>query len=128
MQTLPWHTPENCAFHNRKCKPYGRLYVVIGDQDELGAFVLRTTSYNSIRTLAARMRYFHAVSGGLLACMPLELRLRGWNNARRSHQRGATQGCQTERDRLDQAALDEAAHHGFANGSFEESVEDVCPP
>lgn len=23
------------------------------------------------------MRYYHAVSGGLLACMPLELKLRG---------------------------------------------------
>lgn len=67
---MPCYTPENCGVHNRECKPYGRLYVVIGDQDELGTFVLRTTSYNSIRTLAARMRNFHAVSGGLLACMP----------------------------------------------------------
>jgi hypothetical protein len=59
------------------CKPYGRLNVAIGDEDELGSFIFRTTSYNSIRTLAARLHYFSAVSGGLLACLPLELKLRG---------------------------------------------------
>lgn len=145
MQTLPCHTPDNCGFHNRECKPYGRLYVVIGDQDELGAFVLRTTSYNSIRTLAARMRYFHAVSGGLLACMPLELRLRGKSTTQSFRTAiyyidlvvasGTTledaikEAQRTDARRkeagFDQAALDEAAHRGFANGAFEESVEDV---
>ena len=45
--------------------------------DELGSFVLRTTGFNSIRTLSARLRYFHALSGGLLSTLPLELRLRG---------------------------------------------------
>jgi hypothetical protein len=53
------------------------LNVRIGDEDELGTFIFRTTGFNSIRTLAARLRYFHAVSGGLLACMPLALKLRG---------------------------------------------------
>lgn len=145
MQTLPCHTPENCAFHNRECKPYGRLYVVIGDQDELGAFVLRTTSYNSIRTLAARMRYFHAVSGGLLACMPLELRLRGKSTTQSFRtaiyyvdlvvaagttledaiKEAQRRDARRKEAGFDQAALDEAAHNGFANGSFEESVEDV---
>src|SRR5690606_26066399 len=28
MQTLPCYTPDSCGFHNRECKPYGRLYVV----------------------------------------------------------------------------------------------------
>jgi hypothetical protein len=51
--------------------------VLIGDEDELGSFIFRTTSYNSIRTLAARLHYFAAVSGNLLACLPLELKLRG---------------------------------------------------
>ena len=144
MQTLPCYDPDHCGFHNRECKPYGRLYAIIG-LDQLGCFVLRTTSYNSIRTLAARMRYYHAVSGGLLACMPLELRLRGKSTtqsyrtpiyyvdlipangmtleeaikeARELDERRKAAG-------FDQAALDEAARQGFANGAFEESVEDV---
>lgn len=145
MQTMPCPTPDHCGFHSRDCKPYGRLYVVIGDQDELGTFVLRTTSYNSIRTLAARMRYFHAVSGGLLACMPLELRLRGKSTAQSFRtaiyyvdlvvasgttledaiKEAQRRDARRKEAGFDQAALDEAAHHGFANGSFEESVEDV---
>lgn len=43
----------------------------------MGSFIFRTTSFNSIRTLAARLQYFAAVSGNLLACLPLELKLRG---------------------------------------------------
>ncbi|WP_454693198.1 recombination directionality factor [Achromobacter aegrifaciens] len=145
MQTLPCYTPDNCGFHNGECKPYGRLYVVIGDQDELGTFVLRTTSYNSIRTLAARMRYFHAVSGGLLACMPLELRLRGKSTAQSFRtaiyyvdlvvghgmtlQEAIRDAQQLDAQRreagFDQDALDQAARLGFANGAFEESEEDV---
>lgn len=145
MQTLPCYTPDNCGFHNRECKPYGRLYVVIGDQDELGTFVFRTTSYNSIRTLAARMRYFHAVSGGLLACMPLELKLRGKSTTQSYRTpiyyvdlvvgygmtleetiQKAQQIDARRRDAgFDQDALDKAARIGFANGAFEESVEDV---
>ncbi|MCJ9708716.1 hydrolase or metal-binding protein [Bordetella hinzii] len=145
MQTLPCYTPDGCGFHNRECKPYGRLYVTIGDQDELGTFVLRTTSYNSIRTLAARMRYFHAVSGGLLACMPLELRLRGKSTAQSFRTaiyyvdlvigHGMTLAeaikdaqqldAQRREAGFDQDALDKAARLGFANGAFEESVEDV---
>ena len=31
----------------------------------------------SIRTLAARLRYYHAASNGLLSCLPLQLTLRG---------------------------------------------------
>ena len=61
------------------CKAYARLNVVLGDgeDDALGSFVLRTTSFNTIRTIAARLQYFSAVSGGRLACLPLELKLRG---------------------------------------------------
>src|SRR5690606_1374579 len=144
MQTLPCYDPDHCGFHNRECRPYGRLYAIIG-LDQLGTFVLRTTSYNSIRTLAARMRYFHAVSGGLLACMPLELRLRGKSTTQSFRTaiyyvdlvvgHGMTlQEAIRDAQRLDaqrreagfdQDALDQAARLGFANGAFEESEEDV---
>src|SRR5207342_3220003 len=70
-------------FAEGECKAYARFNVVIGDgeEDALGSFVLRTTSFNTIRTLAARLQYFSAVSGGRLACMPLELKLRGKSTA-----------------------------------------------
>lgn len=78
IEELPCPSPDACAFgQGGACKPYGRLTVQIGDEDELGSFVFRTTSFNSIRTLAARLHYFAAVSGNLLACLPLELKLRG---------------------------------------------------
>lgn len=43
---------------------------------EAGTFIFRTTWFNSIRTLAARLSYFHALSGNRLACLPLSLKLR----------------------------------------------------
>lgn len=137
--------PDACPFAAGDCKAYARLNVVVGEEDELGSFVLRTTSFNTIRTLAARLQYFSAVSGGHLACMPLELKLRGKSTAM-SHRSaiyyvdlvvrsGMTlEQAVTEARRLneqraqagfDQAALDEAARQGFANGAFEELAEDV---
>jgi hypothetical protein len=138
-------TPDGCAFGQAgNCKPYGRLNVAIGDEDELGSFVFRTTSFNSIRTLAARLHYFSAVSGNLLSCLPLELKLRGKSttqsyrsaiyyvdlsvrsgstleetivNARELDARRRASG-------FDQAALDTAARIGFSNGAFEDSIED----
>lgn len=75
---LPCPSPDGCQFGGAGgCKPYGRLNVIVGDEDEMGSFIFRTTSFNSIRTLAARLQYFSAVSGNLLACLALELKLRG---------------------------------------------------
>ena len=145
MQTLACPAPESCELaRGGNCKPYGRLNVRIGEDDELGSFVFRTTGFNSIRTLSARLRYFHAVSGGLLSTLPLELRLRG-KSTTQSHRApiyyvdltvrtGMTMAEALGQARLesegrkaagfDQAALDEAARDGFAAGAFEESEED----
>ncbi len=145
MQTLACPAPESCELaRGGNCKPYGRLNVRIGEDDELGSFVFRTTGFNSIRTLSARLRYFHAVSGGLLSTLPLELRLRG-KSTTQSHRAPIyyvdltvrtemTMAEALEQARLesegrraagfDQAALDEAARDGFAAGAFEESEEE----
>jgi len=146
MQSLPCPSPDACPMaKGGACKPYGRLNVIIGDEDPLGSFVFRTTGFNSIRTLAARLHYFQAISGNRLACLPLELRLRG-KSTRQSHgtpifytDLTARSGMDiTEALRLaseldeqrqaagfDQNALDEAAKRGFGNGAFEDSEEDV---
>ena len=82
IQTLECPSPEHCALAaGGQCKLFARLHVRIDHPDsgcdELGTFVLRTTSVNTVRTLMARMRYLQAFSAGQLAYLPLELRLRG---------------------------------------------------
>ena len=156
MQSLPCPSPDACSLaKGGACKPYGRLNVIIGDDDPLGSFVFRTTGFNSLRTLQARLRYFHAVSGGLLADIPLALRLRGKSTTMsyrtpvyyvdltlRTGQglmevvaRARQQRAQAQAMGLDQGALDEAARQGLALGAFEESeeegvavVEEFYPP
>lgn len=138
-------TPDGCAFgESGGCKPYGRLNVTIGDEDELGSFIFRTTSFNSIRTLSARLQYFSAVSGGLLACLPLELKLRGKSTtqsfrtaifyvdlgvrAGSSLEEAIVQARELDARRkaagFNQAALDAVARAGFANGAFEDSPDE----
>lgn len=146
-ESLPCPGPNTCAFSKGECKPYARFNVIVGDgeEDALGSFVLRTTSFNTIRTLAARLQYFSAVSGGLLASMPLELKLRGKSTAMSFRsaiyyvdlvvRSGFTleQAIADARERdaerrasgHDQVRLDDAARQGFANGEFEEIDEDV---
>ncbi|NNA41294.1 hydrolase or metal-binding protein [Pseudomonas lundensis] len=146
IQSLPCPSPDGCSLaQGNACKPYGRLNVVIGDDDPLGSFVFRTTGYNSIRTLAARLHYLQAISGNRLACLPLELRLRG-KSTRQSHgtpifyvditvrsglslEDALLEAKQREETRqasgFDQCALDLAARQGFKNGAFEDSEEDT---
>jgi hypothetical protein len=146
VQTLPCASPEGCEFAEGQCKPFGRLSVRIGDDDELGTFVFRTTGFNSIRTLATRLRYFHAVSGGKLSTLPLELRLRGKSTtqSRRSaiyyvdltvrQGSGLAEAIQAASEEwqaraaagFQQAALDHAASAGLAAGAFEESAEEAA--
>jgi hypothetical protein len=145
IQSLPCAAPDGCEFNvEGHCKPYGRLSVRIGDDDELGSFVFRTTGFNSIRTLSSRLKYFHAVSGGLLSTLALELRLRG-KSTTQSHRApiyyvdltvrtgmtmaqalGSARALRDQRieSGFDQAALDEAAREGFEQGAFEESAEE----
>ncbi|WAC45402.1 hydrolase or metal-binding protein [Pseudomonas sp. SL4(2022)] len=145
IQSLPCPSPDGCTLaKGGACKPYGRLNVVIGDEDLLGSFVFRTTGFNSIRTLAARLHYFQAISGNRLACLPLELRLRG-KSTRQSHstpifyaditvRSGITMeeallaARQLDESRqsagFDQVALDTAARQGLSNGAFEDKEED----
>ncbi|MGQ1014900.1 recombination directionality factor [Acinetobacter baumannii] len=124
------------------CKPYGRLYVNLDDADELGTFIFRTTGFNSIRTLAARLAYYHAASGQLLSCLPLQLTLRG-KSTTQSYRTPIYYVDLTLRDgtslkdaittakEIDQQskqlgfyqeALDQVARQGYANAKFE--VED----
>ena len=145
LEQLPCPSPDLCEFGAHDlCKPYGRLYVRIGEEDELGCFVFRTTGYNSIRTLTARLRYFHAISGGNLATLPLELKLRGKSTtqshrapiyyvdltlrAEQSMEDAVSYARETAKARenqgINQAELDKVAHAGLLNTQFEYSEEE----
>jgi hypothetical protein len=147
LLSLPCPSPSGCEWGAKAgCKPYGRLNVQIAEQeDALGSFIFRTTGFNSIRTLAARLSYFQAVSGNLLACLPLSMKLRA-KSTTQSHRapvyyvdlairdgmtlEEAIAEARTLNDQRrevghDQVALDAAAKMGFENGAFEETEEEI---
>jgi hypothetical protein len=148
MEEQPCLGPERCPYGKAcGCKLYGRLNVQVeGQQDELGSFLFRTTGYNSVRTLAARLRYFEAVSGGNTRYLPLLLRLRAksTSQSRRTPvyyvdltlREGQTladavsqaraQARQEQEAGLETTQLESAARQLLANGQFEDSEEEVA--
>ena len=145
MQSLACPSPMACEYGQAGyCKPYGRLNVVLGEEDELGTFVFRTTGYNSIRTLLSRLHYFSAVSNEQLATLPLALRIRAKSTTQSFRQAiyyvdittrpehslsqaiaiATETNLQLQQSGFDQQALDQAARLGFANGEFEDSEEE----
>ena len=138
-------SPDLCPLaQGGNCKPYGRLHVNLDESDELGTFIFRTTGFNSIRTLAARLSYYHAASNGLLSCLPLQLTLRGKSttqsyrtpvyyvdltlrdgvNLQRAIQMATEIDQQSKASGFNQTALDQMARRGFANTQFEMDIEE----
>ena len=145
VEQHPCPSPELCPLGQAgHCKPYARLHVNLDESDEFGTFIFRTTGFNSIRTLAARLNYYHAASGGLLSCLPLQLTLRGKSTTQSYRQpvyyvdltlregvdlQTAIQTAneidqQGKQAGFDQAALDQIARQGFANAKFEVHAEE----
>lgn len=147
MKELPCPSPELCEYGQASCKLFGRLNVQIeGQEDELGSFIFRTTGFNSVRTLAARLTYFNAISGGNAKHLPLLLRLRA-KSTTLSHRSPVYYADLTLRDGANLAAVvkqareiavnqaesgidtlqfEAVARLGLGNGAFEES-EDEAP-
>ena len=140
VEQHPCPSPDLCPLaQGGNCKPYGRLHVNLDESDELGTFIFRTTGFNSIRTLAARLNYYHAASNGLLSCLPLQLTLRGKSTAQsyrtpvyyvdltlrdEVHLQEAIQTAKEidQKSKLcgfNQEALDHVARQGYGNASFE---------
>jgi hypothetical protein len=140
-------SPDGCEVGRKGgCKPYGRLNVRIdGQGDELGSFIFRTTGFNSIRTLSARLNYFEAVSGGQTRYLPLLLKLRAKSTtqSRRAPiyyvdlclRDGMTlsaavaqakdAAAQDESAGVAMEALETVARQAIANGAFEDGEEEV---
>ena len=139
--------PDRCPFgQSAGCKLYGRLNVQVdGQQDALGTFIFRTTGYNSVRTLAARLKYFEAVSGGLTHYLPLLLRLRAKTTTQSYRTpvyfvdltlrdgddltkvvaQARAEAEQALEAGIDTAQLETAAKALLGNGQFEDTVEEV---
>ncbi|WP_019838398.1 recombination directionality factor [Acinetobacter sp. 85] len=145
VEQHPCPSPDLCPLaQGGNCKPYGRLYVNLDESDELGTFIFRTTGFNSIRTLAVRLSYYHAASNGLLSCLPLQLTLRGKSTTQSYrapvyyvdltlrdgiHLQEAIQtakeiGQQSTAAGFNQNALDRMARQGFANAKYEGNGEE----
>lgn len=145
VEQYPCPSPDLCPIaQGGNCKPYGRLHVNLDESDELGTFIFRTTGFNSIRTLAARLSYYSAASGGLLSCLPLQLTLRGKSTTQSYRQPvyyvdltlregislndAITQAKQIEEQSKQagyyQEAVDHIARRGFANARFETDIEE----
>ena len=147
IKEFPCLSPDGCEIGKKGgCKPYGRLNVQVdGQNDELGSFIFRTTGFNSIRTLTARLAYFEAVSGGNSRYLPLMLKLRG-KSTTQSHrapvfyvdlclrdgmslEEAVTQArlaaTQQQDAGVNIAALELAARMALANGAFEEGDDEV---
>lgn len=145
VEQHPCPSPDLCPLaQGGNCKPYGRLHVNLDDSDEFGTFIFRTTGFNSIRTLAARLSYYHAASNGLLSCLPLQLILRGKSTTQSYRQpvyyvdltlregislndaivQAKQIDEQSKQAGFYQEALDFTARKGFKNGRMEVDMEE----
>ena len=145
VEQYPCPSPDLCPMAQRgNCKPYGRLHVNLDESDELGTFIFRTTGFNSIRTLSARLSYYHAASNGLLSCLPLQLTLRGKSttqsyrtpvyyvdltlrdgvNLQHAIQMAKDIDQQSKASGFNQHALDQMARQGYGNARFEVNSEE----
>lgn len=145
VEQHPCPSPDLCPLaQGGNCKPYGRLHVNLDESDEFGTFIFRTTGFNSIRTLAARLSYYHAASNGLLSCLPLQLILRGKSTTQSYRQpvyyvdltlregislndaivQAKQIDEQSKQAGFYQEALDFTARKGFGNGRMDVDMEE----
>ncbi|KAF1020141.1 MAG: hypothetical protein GAK29_03720 [Acinetobacter bereziniae] len=145
VEQHPCPSPDLCPLaQGGNCKPFGRLHVNLDESDELGTFIFRTTGFNSIRTLTARLSYYHAASNGLLSCLPLQLTLRGKSttqsyrtpvyyvdltlrdgvNLEQAIQTAKEIDQQSKASGFNQHALDQMARQCFSNARFEVNSEE----
>ncbi|MDD0803814.1 hydrolase or metal-binding protein [Acinetobacter sp. Gutcm_16] len=145
VEQHPCPSPDLCPLaQGGNCKPYGRLHVNLDESDEFGTFIFRTTGFNSIRTLAARLSYYHAASNGLLSCLPLQLILRGKSTTQSYRQpvyyvdltlregislneaimQAKQMDEQSKQAGFYQEAVDFTARKGFGNGSMDVDMEE----
>jgi hypothetical protein len=147
VERVDCHSPEYCEFGKKnRCKPFARLIVGIEKEyqkDPLAGFMFRTTSFNSIRAISWRLGTTHACTGGKLAGLPCDLKLKCKSSRGSMGQpiyyvdiepRGtlveAVQEMNTlraswEQAGLNRAELESAVIKGYQQSAFFESAEDA---
>lgn len=135
-----------CDFgQQHRCKQLGRLMIGLEstfENDPLSGFMFRTTSFNSIRALTARLNYLAAVTGGKIAGMPCNLRMRAKSTAASFRKpifyldlepvggliaatgKAAEFRKKFEEAGLDRAQLEEAVANGLKESAFYEDQTD----
>lgn len=129
-----------------RCKPFGRLMVGLEgewDKDPLSGFMFRTTSFNSIRALTARLSYLAAATGDQMAGLPCNLVMRAKSTSAsmrrpiyyldiepRDGLLNAMAEAKTKRAEMEQAgfkrqALEEAVRLGYEQSAFVEPEDET---
>ncbi len=139
--------PEGCEYGQRqRCKNFTRAYFRIeGQEDELGTFILRTTSYNSLDSLGSRLSQLSGLTNGRIANMPMLLVLRTKTTTQSFREPiyfadlvtrpgmnllTAVAEAKTYQETLNAAGLsldglESALRAGRANGDFSDEIEDT---
>ncbi len=136
---------DGCSFGKQaKCDLFARLNVIIeGQDDEFSTFILRTESYNAVRTLYAKMKRMHAMFGNRLVGIPFKLKLRQkatsmsmWtkfyytdlilNNVTvvEAMTQAKAYEAELQTNGLSQVEFEQEALSGLMNGAFEDGEED----
>lgn len=138
--------PAYCEFAQQaRCKLHARVHVQIeGQDDEMSAFVFRTTGYNSVRTLIYKLKGLHSRCNGLLKGLPLSLVMRAKSTTQSMGQPvyyldlmvregkklyEALKEAKEIRNIEEEAGLNQQAYElmvkkGLANSAFAETEED----
>ena len=147
VQDIDCPRPEACPYGQAaRCKNMSRAYFRIeGCDDELGVFVLRTTSWNSLSALGTRLSQLSGLTQGQMAGMPMMLTLKSKTSSASFREAfyfadlttrpGQTilQAVKQARDfqqsmfdaHLSIAGMEEALRAGLANSDFADEIEDV---
>lgn len=147
VQDIDCPRPEACKYgQDQRCKSMSRAYFRIdGSEDELGVYALRTTSWNSLSSLATRLSQLHGITQGHIVGMPMMLVMKGKTTtasfrdvfyfadlvtrpgqtlAEAVKQGKAFQESMSEAG-LSIEGMEDALRSGLANGDFADEIEDV---
>lgn len=147
VQDIDCPRPEACQYGQaQRCKSMSRAYFRIeGSDDELGVFVLRTTSWNSLSTLGTRLSQLTGLTQGKIAGMPMMLVMKGKTSVASFREvfyfadlvtrpgqtlLQAVKQAKEFQDGMEQAGLsiegmESALRAGLSNGDFADEIEDV---
>jgi hypothetical protein len=139
--------PEGCDFGAKQyCKSFTRAYFRIeGQEDELGVFILRSGSYNTLSCLSSRLSQLAGLTKGCIANMPLMLVLEAKTTTKSFRKpiyfadlvvrpgtklKDAVLEARAYRDEMEALGLsiegaEEALRTGLANSAFADEIEDV---